>query len=80
MAARILGVSRPTLMKMIGSGVVASHMVGSHHRLLAEDVYAVLRARRDRERAAFSELMELEGDDAVDTASGTASGSRASGI
>lgn len=62
-AAGILGISRPTLMKMINEGSIPSHMVGTHHRLRADDVYAALRARRARERAAFEELMELEGDE-----------------
>lgn len=61
-AASILGISRPTLMKMIREGSIPSHMVGTHHRLRADDVFAALRARRARERAAFGELMELEGD------------------
>lgn len=62
-AAGILGISRPTLMKMINTGLIPSHKVGTHHRLRAEDVFAALRARRSRERAAFAELMELEGDE-----------------
>ncbi|HML51899.1 MAG TPA: helix-turn-helix domain-containing protein [Propionicimonas sp.] len=62
-AAQILGVSRPTVMKMINSGQLPSHRVGSHHRLSAEDVFAELQARRERERAAFSELLELEDDE-----------------
>lgn len=62
-AAGILGISRPTLMKMIKEGSIPSHMVGTHHRLTAEDVRAALRARRARERAAFEELMKLEGDE-----------------
>lgn len=62
-AARILGVSRPTLMKMINAGSIPAPMVGTHHRLRADDVFAALRARRARERAAFEELMELEGDE-----------------
>lgn len=62
-AANILGVSRPTLMKMINRGAIPSHMVGTHHRLRAEDVFAALRARRARERAAFEELLKLEGDE-----------------
>lgn len=62
-AAGILGISRPTLMKMINEGSIPSHMVGTHHRLRADDVYATLWARRARERAAFEELMELEGDE-----------------
>jgi excisionase family DNA binding protein len=62
-AAEVLGVSRPTLMKMIGDGAIASHRVGSHHRLHSEDVFAALRARRARERAAFAALLELEDDE-----------------
>lgn len=62
-AAGILGISRPTLMKMLNEGTIPSHMVGTHHRLKADDVFAALRARRARERAAFTELMELEGDE-----------------
>lgn len=62
-AAELLGISRPTLMKMIGDGVISSHRVGTHHRLHSEDVFAALRARRARERAAFAELLELEDDE-----------------
>lgn len=61
-AASILGISRPTLMKMIDAGTIPSHRVGSHHRLKSKDVFAALRARRERERAAFEALLELEGD------------------
>lgn len=60
-AAAILGVSRPTVMKMIGDGQLPSHKVGTHHRLASADVYAVLAARRERERAAFEELRSLDG-------------------
>ncbi len=59
-AAGILGVSRPTVMKMIAEGVLPSHMVGTHHRLAAEDVFAAKRARRERQRAAFDALRELD--------------------
>jgi excisionase family DNA binding protein len=62
-AAEVLGISRPTLMKMIGDGAIPAHRVGTHHRLHSEDVFAALRARRARERAAFAELLELEDDE-----------------
>ena len=62
-AAGILGISRPTLMKMINEGSIPAHKVGTHHRLKADDVFGALRARRACERAAFAELMELEGDE-----------------
>lgn len=59
-AASILRVSRPTLMKLIRDGEIAAHKVGSHHRLMADDVFALRRERRARERAAFDELRELD--------------------
>jgi excisionase family DNA binding protein len=62
-AAALLGVSRPTLMKMIGEGAIPSHKVGSHTRLKSSDVLAARRARRLRERAAFVSLLEAEGDE-----------------
>lgn len=37
-AADHLGISRPTLMKMIREGLLNAHMVGSHHRLKWSDV------------------------------------------
>ncbi|WP_052748356.1 helix-turn-helix domain-containing protein [Cellulomonas sp. FA1] len=63
-AAAMLGVSRPTLMKMIARGDVAAHKVGTHTRLRTEDVLAARSARRRRERAAFAALLEAEGDEA----------------
>lgn len=62
-AAKILGISRPTLMKQITAGTIPSHMVGTHHRLKAEDVFAALHARRDRERASMEQLMQFEDDE-----------------
>jgi excisionase family DNA binding protein len=59
-AAAMLGLSRPTLMKMIADGEIPSHKVGSHHRLAAEDVLQAKCARRHRQRAAFSALRELD--------------------
>lgn len=59
-AAAILGVSRPTLMKMVRAGELPAHKVGSHHRLKADDVYAARRQRRARERAAFDALRDMD--------------------
>lgn len=59
-AANQLGVSRPTLMKMVRGGEIPAHMVGSHHRLKAADVLAFKRSRLERQRRAFDELRELE--------------------
>lgn len=59
-AADQLGISRPTLMKLIASGELASHKVGTHTRVRTEDVRAFRRARLERQRQAFNELRELE--------------------
>jgi len=64
-AAAMLGVSRPTILKMISDGRIPAHKVGSHHRLMTEDVQRELRTRRARERAAFLALRdELDEDEA----------------
>ncbi len=60
-AAAMLGVSRPTLMKLVTEGAIPAHKVGSHTRLHSEDVLAARRARRARERASFEALLEAEG-------------------
>lgn len=62
-AASLLGVSRPTVVKLIRDGVLPAHKVGSHHRIKSRDVLALRRERRQRERAAFEALLELEGDE-----------------
>ncbi len=61
-AAALLGVSRPTLIKMAREGRIASHKVGTHLRFRSEDVLSERKARRARERQAFRELRELEED------------------
>ncbi len=62
-AAAMLGISRPTLMKLITNGAIPAHKVGTHTRLRTEDVLTAKRERRARERAAFAALLELEGDE-----------------
>lgn len=62
-AASLIGISRPTLMKLISEGDLKAHKVGSHHRIRSSDLMSYRRARRERERAAFRELLELEGDE-----------------
>lgn len=59
-AAKMLGVSRPTLMKMIQDGRLPAHKVGTHTRLLATDVTAFRAKQRDAQRTAFNELRELD--------------------
>lgn len=59
-AADLLGVSRPTLMKMVVEGELPSTKVGTHTRLKSDDVLNFKRARLERQRTAFDELLELE--------------------
>lgn len=59
-AAEQLGVSRPTLMKMIRNGEIPAHKVGSHHRIKFVDVQKAKRARLARQAAALEELRRLE--------------------
>lgn len=59
-AADVLGISRPTLMKMIDNGEITSHKVGSHHRLRRDDVLAAKKAKLARQRKALEELRDLE--------------------
>lgn len=55
-AADLLGVSRPTVMKMIHGGQLTPVMAGSHHRLRLSEVAAV---RSERERARHEAIDEL---------------------
>jgi len=59
-AAEQLGISRPTLMKMIDRGEIPAHKVGSHTRLRTCDVMAFRSERQARRRKAFEELRALE--------------------
>lgn len=63
-AAEQLGISRPTLMKLIRNGEIRAHKVGSHHRVKLSDVRAFKQARLERQRRAFEALREL--DDELD--------------
>ncbi|AZI58879.1 helix-turn-helix domain-containing protein [Nakamurella antarctica] len=59
-AAEQLGVSRPTLMKMIDRGEIEARKVGSHTRLRSADVMLFRKDRLARRRAAFEALRAME--------------------
>lgn len=63
-AAEMLGVSRPTLMKWAREGAIPSHRVGTHTRFRREDVLRLRAERAEKRRAAFEDLRELEADHA----------------
>ena len=56
-AAKILNVSRPFVTKLMVEGLLASHMVGSHHRCRMSDVqdYIDRRERAAAERSPKSQ-------------------------
>lgn len=59
-AADLLGISRPTLMKLVRDGQIASHKVGTHTRLNTADVLAYRDRLREQQRAALQELRDFE--------------------
>lgn len=59
-AASLLGVSRPTLMKMVQDGALTSHRVGAHHRFQHEDVAELAETRRASHIEAFNKLRQLD--------------------
>jgi len=59
-AAELVGVSRPTLMKLVRSGELPSRQVGSHTRLSTSDVLALRRTRSRDRRAALDALRDLD--------------------
>lgn len=65
-AAAQLGVSRPTLMKLIRSGELRAHMVGSHHRVKLADVREFQRQRLEAQKAAFTDLRDLLDENGFD--------------
>lgn len=58
-AADLLGVSRPTLMKLISSGSIPSRDVGSHKRLRTSDVFALKAQKAASQANAFEALRAL---------------------
>ena len=59
-AADLLGVSRPTLMKLAREGEIDSFKVGTHTRFKRDEVLRVRDARAAKRRAAFDELRALD--------------------
>ena len=58
-AATMLGLSRPTLMMLIDSGELAHAKVGTHHRIPAQALATLRRARRAAREQAAKALAEF---------------------
>jgi len=64
-AARMLGVSRQFLIKLLERREIPHHMVGTHRRIYAQDVIAY-KARRDRKRRQIlDELARAEAEEGL---------------
>ena len=64
-SATLLGISRATLMKLIGSGEIEAVKVGTHHRVAAHELLAYQRDRqatRDRASELLAEFSSRSGD------------------
>lgn len=55
-AADMLGMSRPTLVKLLESGIVAYHRVGNQRRLILRDVREFAKKRDQKRLAALDRL------------------------
>jgi excisionase family DNA binding protein len=59
-AAKMLGISRPTLMQLISKNELPAHKIGSHTRVFTEDVQKYRDARVAMRRQGIDELRALE--------------------
>lgn len=59
-AADILGVSRPTLMKLAADGVITAKKVGSHSRFEYREIVRLSEQRRAARREAFEALRAFD--------------------
>ncbi|MTD98610.1 helix-turn-helix domain-containing protein [Corynebacterium guaraldiae] len=63
-AAELLGVSRPTLMKWAKGGKIVTHKRGTHTRFKREDVLQLKRQRAEERMKAFQEWRAFEEENA----------------
>ncbi|WP_067194923.1 helix-turn-helix domain-containing protein [Microbacterium sp. XT11] len=59
-AADFLGISRPTLMKLIKAGELKPVMAGTHHRLRHAEVAELREKRENSRREAIQDLLEVD--------------------
>lgn len=61
-AAKLLDMSRPTLMKMINAGRVEFRMVGKHHRISASAIQALREFLHEDHMAVVAEISDKYGN------------------
>lgn len=61
-AAAVLGVSRPTIVRMVETGRLPAHMVGTHRRLALSDVLAH-RETSEKQRTEALDAMAREAEE-----------------
>jgi excisionase family DNA binding protein len=61
-AATMLGLSRPTLMKLVEAGEIDHVKVGTHHRIPAQAILGFQRARKARREEAARSLAEFSNE------------------
>lgn len=64
-AARMLGVSRQFLVKMLERGEIPYHMVGTHRRVYVGDLLAYRAKRDSKRRQTLDELTRVETHDGL---------------
>ena len=63
-AADLLGVSRPTVVRLITDGMLPAERVGNRHRLLLDDVLAYREQRRNRQYETLAATaVDIDADD-----------------
>ena len=61
-AAKLLGVSRPQVRRLMDRGVLPSRMVGSHHRIPLSAVQSFRESERVRMMAGMADLADLQNE------------------
>jgi excisionase family DNA binding protein len=66
-AADLLGVSRPTVVRLINDNVLPAERIGNRHRLLLDDVLSYREERRKRQYDALAATTDIDGNDDPET-------------
>jgi excisionase family DNA binding protein len=61
--ADLLGVSRPTVVRLINDKVLPAERIGNRHRLLLDDVLSYREERRKRQYDALTATADIDRDD-----------------